>query len=76
MNPDSVCNTCTRSRLGIQSTESGVKVIGFTNSKRGQIGEPVGNEEFMAYLADTPIVLNDNSLLFKDNVEYVWAKFI
>ena len=30
----------------------------------------------MAYLADTPIVLDDNGLLFKINIEYAWTKFI
>lgn len=45
-------------------------MIGFTNSKRGQVREPVGNEEIMAYLADKPVILNDNSFSFKNNVEY------
>ena len=30
----------------------------------------------MIYLADTPVVLNDNDLLIKNNVEYAWAKFM
>ena len=51
-------------------------MIEFTNSKRGQVGKPVGDKEFMVYLADTPVVLNDNSLLFKNNVKYAWAKFM
>ncbi len=35
VNLKSVRSTCTRSRSGIQSTQSGFKVIGFTNSERG-----------------------------------------
>ena len=30
----------------------------------------------MAYLIDTPIVLINNGLLFKNNIEYIQAKFI
>ena len=56
--------------------QSGFKVIEFTNSERRQAGEPVGDEEFIAYLADTLVVLNDNGFPFKNNVEYAWAKFI
>ncbi len=70
VNPENVRSTCTRSRSGIQSTQSGFKEIRFTNSERGQVGEPVGGEEVMAYLADKPVVLNDNDLPFKNNVEY------
>ena len=40
------------------------------NSKRGQARKSVGVEEFMVYLADIPVVLNDNSFPFKNNVEY------
>ena len=70
VNLECVRSTCIRSRSRIQSTQSGFKVIGFTNSERGQARKLVGDEEFMAYLADTPIVLNNNDLLFKNNVEY------
>ena len=62
INPESVRSTCTQSRSGIQSTQSGFKVIGFTNSEMRQVGDPIKDEEFMVYLADTPVVLNDNSL--------------
>ncbi len=51
-------------------------MIGFTNNERGQAREPVGDEEVIAYLADKPVVLNDNGLLFKNNVEYAWAKIM
>ena len=30
----------------------------------------------MTYLADIPIVLNNNSPLLKNNNEYAWVKFI
>ena len=30
----------------------------------------------MIYLADIPIVLNDDGFPFKNNVEYAWAKFM
>ena len=76
MNLESVCSTCTRSRSGIQSTQSGFKVMRFTNSERGQAGKPVGDEEVMEYLADKPVVLNKNSYSLKNNVEYAWAKFM
>ena len=76
MNPENMRSTCTRSRSRIQSNQSGFKIIGFTNSKRGQAGEPVDDQKFMTYLADKPIILNDNGLLFKSNVEYAWAKFM
>ena len=70
MNLESVRNTCTRSRSGIQSIQSRFKVIMFTNSKRGQAGEPVRDEELMVYLTNIPVVLNDNGLFFKNNVKY------
>ena len=76
VNPDRVRSIYIRSRSRIQLNQSGFKVIRFTNSKKEQAGEPIRNEEFMAYLADTPIVLNDNNLLFRNNVEYTWAKFM
>ena len=76
VNPESVRNTCTWSRSGIQSSQGGFKVIKFTNSKREQARKLVGDEEFMAYLPDIPVVLNDNDLPFKNNVEYAWAKFM
>lgn len=30
----------------------------------------------MAYLADTPVILNNNGFLFKNNIEYVQAKIL
>ena len=56
--------------------QSGLKMIGFTNNKRRQVGKLVGDEKFMVYLADTPVFLNNNGLPFKNNVEYAWAKFM
>ena len=46
------------------------------NSERRQAREPVGDEEVIAYLADKLIILNDNSLSLKNNVEYAKAKLI
>ncbi len=40
------------------------------NLERRQAREPVGNEEVIAHLADKPIVLGDNGLLFKNKVDY------
>lgn len=51
-------------------------MIKFTNSKRKQAGELVGDKEFMAYLADISVILNKNDLSFKNNVEYTKAKFM
>ena len=34
------------------------------------------DKKFIAYLAYTPVVLNDNGFLFKNNIEYAWAKFM
>ena len=45
-------------------------MIGFTNTKREQVRELVKNKEFTAWLADISIILNDNSLVFKNNIEY------
>ena len=45
-------------------------MIRFTNSKREQVGKLVEDKKFMAYLANIPVVLNDNDLLFKNNIEY------
>ena len=72
----SVRNTCTWSRSGIQSSQSEFKVMRFMNSKMGQAEKPVGDEEFIAYLADILVVLKDNGLPFKKNIEYAWAKFM
>ena len=76
VNPDGVCNIYIRSRSKIQSTQSRFKLIGFMNSKKEQIGKPIRDEEFITYLADTPVILNDNGLVFKNNIEYAWAKFM
>lgn len=51
-------------------------MIEFINKKKGQARKLVENEEVMAYLADIRIILNNNGLLFKNNVKYIWTKFI
>lgn len=70
LNPESMDSTYTQSRSGIQSTQSGIKIIGFTKSEKGQAGEPVEDKNVIAYLADIPVVANDNRLPFQNNVEY------
>lgn len=76
MNLKSIYNTYTRSKLGIQSTQNEFKVIRFITSKRKQIGDPVGNKKIIVYLIDILVILNNNGLLFKNNIEYIWKKFI
>ena len=51
-------------------------MIRFTNSEKRQVGKLVGDKEFMAYLADILVILNNNDLLFKNNVKYARAKFM
>ncbi len=72
---ESVCSTTSRSRSGIQSTQSGFKLIRFNDGRRGQAGEPVRDEDAMADVADIPGDA-DNRLPFKNNVEYEWAMFM
>lgn len=67
---ESVCSTYIRLGSGIQLIQSRFKVIRFTNSKRGQVGKLVKSKEVMAYLVDTPVVLNNNGFSFKNNIEY------
>ena len=68
--PEREHTTSSRSRSGIQSIQSGFKLIEFNDGKRGQAGEPVDKENTMAYMADIPIEQDNNCLLFKNNVEY------
>ena len=56
VNPESMRNTCIWSRSGIQSNQSRFQVIRFTNNNKGQIREPVGDEVFMAYSAERPVI--------------------
>ena len=72
---ESVRSTTSWSRSRIQSTQSQFKWIWFNDGKRGQVREPVRNKDAMADVED---ILNDadNCLLFKNNVEYEWARFM
>ncbi len=72
---ESVRSTTSRSKLGIQLTQSGFKLIRFNDGKRGQVGELVGDKDAMADVADIPGDA-DNRLPFKNNVEYEWARFM
>ncbi len=49
---ESVHSTTSRSRSGIQSTQSGFKLIMFNDGKRDQVGEPVRDKNAMADVAD------------------------
>ncbi len=50
-------------------------MIRFNDGRRGQEGEPVGDENAMTDVAD---ILSDvdNRLPFKNNVEYEWPRFM
>ena len=56
--------------------QSGFNLIGFINIERRQAEEPARDKKFMAYLADIPVVFNNNDLSFKNNIKYIWAKFM
>ncbi len=66
---ESVRSTNSRLRSGIQSTQSEFKLIRFNDGRRGQVGEPVGDKDAMANVADIPGDA-DNRLPFKKNIEY------
>ncbi len=51
---ESVCSTTSRSRSGIQSTQSGFKLIRFNDDRRGQAGEPVEDKNAMTDVTDIP----------------------
>ncbi len=72
---ESVRSITSWSRLGIQSTQSGFKLIRFNDGRRGQAREPVEDEDAMADVADISVDA-DNQLPFKNNVKYEWARFI
>ncbi len=72
---ESVHSTTFRSRSGIQSTQSRFKLIRFNDGRRGQAGKPVGDVDAMTDITDIPSDA-DNQLLFKNYVEYEWARFI
>lgn len=76
MNSESIYNSCIRSKLRIQSTQSGFKVIEFTNNKRKQVGKLIINKKVITYLMDIGMIVNDNGFLFKNNIKFILAKFI
>lgn len=51
-------------------------MIGFNKSKKGYVGKPIRDKDVIEYLADMPVVANDNRLSIQNNVEYACAKFI
>ncbi len=72
---ESVRSTTSRSRSGIQSTQSRFKLIRFNDGRRGQAGKLVGDKDAMADVADIPDDA-DNQLSFKNNIKYEWASFM
>lgn len=71
-----VHNTVFQLRSRIQLTQKGFKLIKFGNNKRKQIEQQVGYEDIMVDIANILAVEDNNCLLFKNNIEYLWAKFI
>ncbi len=65
---ESVRSITFRSRSGIQSNQSGFKLIQFNDGRRGQGGEPVEDEDAIADVVNKPGDA-DNRLPFKNNVE-------
>lgn len=70
--PESICNTFSWSRSGIESTQNGFQLIKFCDKTR----ELVGYKDVMADMTNILVIRNTNRLTFKDNIEYVWACFM
>ncbi len=51
---ESVHSTTSRSRSGIQSTQSGFKMIRFNDGRRGQVRELVRDKDAIADIVDIP----------------------
>lgn len=51
-------------------------MIKLGNNKIGQVKQPVRYKDIMVGIANILVVEDDNHLLYKNNVEYVWARFI
>lgn len=76
MSLENFCNIFFQSRSKFQSTEIEFKLTKFDDSKRGHVGILVRYEDVIVNIANILIIENNNYLLFKNNVEYVWARFI
>lgn len=74
--PESVYNNSIQSKLRIQSSQSGFKLLEFDDDKKGQTEKLVKDEDAMVYITNMSIVINNNCFPLKNNVEYTWAKFI
>lgn len=48
----------------------------FDNKKRGQVKELVGYKDIMLDMTNISVIEDDNHLLFKNNIEYIWVIFI
>ena len=73
---ESICSTLSRSRSGIQSTQSIFRLVKYGDSERGQAREQIRYEDVIVGLANIPVVKDDNCLPLKNNVEYIWARFM
>ncbi len=72
---ENIHSTTSRSRSGIQSTQSEFKLIRFNDGKKGQVEETIGDKDAMADVIDIPTDVK-NCLPFKKNVEYKWTRFM
>lgn len=74
--PKSEYITSTQSKSGIQSIQNRLKSIKFDNCIREQIVELVDKKNTTVYIVDIPINQDNICFLFKNNVEYIQAKFM
>ena len=51
-------------------------MIQFSDYKREQDGKLVEYEDLVADIANIPVIKDINFLLFKNNINYTWAKFM
>lgn len=74
--PDSIHSTSICSKLKIQLIQNRFKLIEFNDSKKKQTRKQVKDKKVTAYIVNILIIINNNYLLFKNNIEYEWVKFI
>lgn len=72
----SMCNIFSWSRFGIQLTQSRFQLIKFGDSERRQVRKPERYEDVVVGIANILVIKNNNCLLFKNNIEYAWARFM
>lgn len=76
INPQNIYIISIWSKSEIQLFQSDFKLIEFDDGKRRQAGKPVENKNTMVYMTDISVIIKNNYFPFKNNIEYVWAKFI